>query len=137
MDVWSVGCLVFELLTAEYLFDPQGHGAVFSKDDDHMAQIIELLDDFPLELKMGGKYSRDLFDSEGKLRFIAKLKKWPLRRVMVEKYLWTEEDTKEFCDFLEMMLVIDWRQRSGAGECAKNGWLEVKAEDWGDELNRV
>jgi hypothetical protein len=60
-----------------------------------------------------------------------------LRRVMVEKYLWTEDDTKEFCDFLEMMLVIDWRKRSGAGECAKNGWLEVKPEDWGDELNRV
>ena len=30
-----------------------------------MAQIIELLGDFPLEAKMGGKYSRELFDHTG------------------------------------------------------------------------
>jgi serine/threonine protein kinase len=46
VDVWSVGCLLFELLTGEYLFDPQGQGNLFSKDDDHMAQIVELLGDF-------------------------------------------------------------------------------------------
>lgn len=56
---------VFELLTAEYLFDPQGQGELFTKDDDHMAQIIELLGDFPVEIKMGGKYSRELFDHTG------------------------------------------------------------------------
>lgn len=53
------------MLTAEYLFDPQGQGELFTKDDDHMAQIIELLGDFPLEVKMGGKYSRELFDQSG------------------------------------------------------------------------
>ena len=31
-----------------------------------MAQIIELLGDFPLEVKMGGKYSRELFDHTGR-----------------------------------------------------------------------
>ena len=61
----------FELLTAEYLFDPQGQGELFTKDDDHMAQIIELLGDFPLEAKMGGKYSRELFDHAGLSSFPA------------------------------------------------------------------
>lgn len=56
---------MFELLTAEFLFDPHGQGELFTKDDDHMAQIIELLGDFPLEIKMGGKYSRELFDHSG------------------------------------------------------------------------
>ena len=60
---------MFELLTAEYLFDPQGQGELFSKDDDHMAQIIELLGDFSLEVKMGGKYSRELFDHSGQFLF--------------------------------------------------------------------
>jgi hypothetical protein len=31
-----------------------------------MAQIIELLGDFPLDVKMGGKYSRELFDHSGR-----------------------------------------------------------------------
>lgn len=60
---------VFELLTAEFLFDPQGQGELFGKDDDHMAQIIELLGDFPMEVKLGGKYSRDLFDHTGLFLF--------------------------------------------------------------------
>jgi hypothetical protein len=58
---------VFELLTGEFLFDPHGQGELFTKDDDHMAQIIELLGDFPLEVKMGGKYSRELFDHSGNI----------------------------------------------------------------------
>lgn len=52
-------------MTADFLFDPHGQGELFTKDDDHMAQIIELLGDFPLEVKMGGKYSRELFDHTG------------------------------------------------------------------------
>jgi len=30
--MWSLGCLVFELLTGDYLFDPQGGGR-YTKDD--------------------------------------------------------------------------------------------------------
>ena len=65
-DMWSVACVIFELLTAEYLFDPQSQGNLFGKDDDHMAQIIELLGDFDTEMKFGGRYSREIFDSSGK-----------------------------------------------------------------------
>jgi len=64
-DVWSVACVIFELLSAEYLFDPHGQGGLFTKDDDHMAQIIELMGDFPLDAKMGGGYSREIFDHTG------------------------------------------------------------------------
>ena len=68
-DIWSVACVIFELLTAEYLFDPQSQGDLFGKDDDHVAQIIELLGEFG-ETKWGGRYSRELFDSSGAWRFL-------------------------------------------------------------------
>ena len=32
---------MFELITGDYLFDPQS-GTKYGKDDDHIAQIIEL-----------------------------------------------------------------------------------------------
>lgn len=92
-DIWSVACVVsssfhlasacvdplnlfyqlFELLTAEYLFEPQAQGELFGKDDDHVAQIIELLGDFPVDVKMGGNRSQDMFDSSGALYLSAKL----------------------------------------------------------------
>jgi len=128
-DVWSVACVVFELLTAEYLFDPQGQGELFTKDDDHMAQIIELLGDFPLEVKMGGKYSRELFDHSGGLRYIRTLKPWPLKRVMVEKYLFPEPDSALLCAFLEPMLAVDMRERVHARDMKDNKWLELTQED--------
>ena len=68
-DVWSVACVVFELLTAEYLFDPQSQGELFGKDDDHCAQIIELLGPWPKDVLWGGRYSREIFDSNGEWWF--------------------------------------------------------------------
>lgn len=64
-DIWSAACVVFELLTAEYLFDPQSQGELFGKDDDHCAQIIELLGAWPQSVLWGGRYSREIFDSNG------------------------------------------------------------------------
>ncbi|KAF8649716.1 hypothetical protein AX16_005488 [Volvariella volvacea WC 439] len=131
-DIWSVACVVFELLTAEYLFDPQGQGELFTKDDDHMAQIIELLGDFPLEVKMGGKYSRELFDHTGALRYIKTLKPWPLLRVMIEKYLYTEADANSLCSFLEPMLKTDFKQRANARDLIDHSWLSVTPEEEGE-----
>ena len=127
-DIWSVACVVFELLTAEYLFDPQAQANLFSKDDDHMALIIELLGDFDMDLKMGGRYSRELFDSKGQLRHIRNLKPWPLERVMVEKYMWNVEASKAFCEFLLPMLELDWRKRAQAKDLVDHPWLDVEGE---------
>lgn len=146
-DVWSVACVVFELLTAEYLFDPHGQGEMFTKDDDHMAQIIELLGDFPLDAKMGGRYSREIFDHAGKsnwkqnssrgltlrsgaLRYIKTLKPWPLNRVMTEKYLFSVSEANDLCSFLEPMLAVDQRERKEVRDIVDHYWLDVKDEEW-------
>ncbi|KAF5312106.1 hypothetical protein D9619_003398 [Psilocybe cf. subviscida] len=128
-DIWSVACVVFELLTAEYLFDPQGQGEIFNKDDDHMAQIIELMGDFPLSVKMDGKFSRELFDQTGALRYIKTLKPWPLKRVMMEKYLYPEADAVALGAFLEPMLQPDMRSRARARDLKDHPWLQVTKED--------
>ncbi|KAF8078305.1 CMGC/SRPK protein kinase [Lyophyllum atratum] len=128
-DIWSVACVIFELLTAEFLFDPHGQGELFTKDDDHMAQIIELLGDFPLEIKMGGRYSRELFDHTGTLRYIHSLKPWPLKRVMMEKYLYTEANAVALADFLLPMLAIDMKQRKHARDMLDHLWLAPSPDD--------
>ena len=121
---------MFELLTAEYLFEPQSQGQVFSKDDDHLAQIIELLGDVPQLVKQGGRYSRELFDHTGALRYIKQLKPWPFSRVMREKYLFEPAEADVLCSFLEPMLALDMRERASAGRMANHPWLDV---DWNEE----
>ena len=61
---------IFELITGgDYLFDPAS-GSRYSKDDDHIAQIIELMGEFPKPLAFSGKYSSDFFNRKGECRFV-------------------------------------------------------------------
>lgn len=57
--------MIFELITGgDYLFDPAS-GSRYSKDDDHIAQIMELLGDIPKSIALGGKYSSEFFNRKG------------------------------------------------------------------------
>src|ERR1700761_9187672 len=60
-DVWSMACMVFELLTGDYLFDPQA-GRGYGKDDDHVAQILELLGKMPKNVALSGRFSNEIFN---------------------------------------------------------------------------
>jgi serine/threonine-protein kinase SRPK3 len=53
-------------LTGDYLFNPDAVAKRYSKDDDHIAQIIELLGPFPVEFALSGKFSPDIFNRRGK-----------------------------------------------------------------------
>ncbi|KAF9907840.1 serine/threonine protein kinase, CMGC group [Linnemannia zychae] len=127
-DVWSVACMAFELISSDYLFDPQ-RGDNFSKDEDHMAQIIELMGPLPKRLLDSGKHSRDLFNRKGELRNIRKLRMWPLREVLSEKYVMPEEEASLLADFLEKMLQVDPSRRATAGAMTKHPWLRYKLEN--------
>lgn len=127
-DVWSVACMAFELISTDYLFDPQSGGANYTKDDDHMAQIIELMGDLPRKMIASGKYSRELFNSKGELRKIRKLRMWPIRDVLREKYVMPEEEALLLADFLEKMLQLDPSKRAPAGKMARHPWLRYKLD---------
>lgn len=55
-DIWSLACMIFELLTGEFLFEPR-KGNHFSKNDDHLAQMEELLRKIPLNFCLSGRKS--------------------------------------------------------------------------------
>ena len=101
-----------------------------------MAQIIELLGPVPAHVRRGARHARELFDAAGSLRYIRHLKPWPLARVMREKYLFGEDESKALCAFLEPMLDVDGRRRVRAGEGARHAWLDVDWEREGVALER-
>ena len=61
--------MMFELATGDFLFEPRA-GWNFSKDDDHLAQIAELLGSYPRHFSIAGKHSNHYFDRKGNLRRI-------------------------------------------------------------------
>lgn len=121
-DIWSTACMAFELATGDYLFEPHS-GEDYSRDEDHIAHIIELLGCIPRHFALSGKYSREFFNRRGELRHITKLKPWSLFDVLVEKYGWSHEDAGQFTHFLLPMLEMVPEKRASAGECLNHPWL--------------
>ena len=53
-DLWSLACMIFEMITNNYLFNPR-KDRHYSQDDDHLAQIQETLGKIPKKIALGGK----------------------------------------------------------------------------------
>lgn len=121
-DLWSFACLIFELLTGDYLFDPK-NGKSYTKDDDHVAQIIELLGHFPKSLLKDCYYAKDFFNSNGDLLRVSKLKPWGLKDVLIEKYKFSVSDAVEISNFLLPMLTLQPENRADAGGMLNHPWL--------------
>lgn len=123
-DIWSTACLAFELSTGDYLFDPHG-GENYTRDEDHLAHIIELMGTIPTNLIFLGKQGSKYFTSNGLLKNITKLKPWPIHNVLTEKYDWNQLDAEIFSDFLMPMLSYDPATRATAEQCLNHPWLEI------------
>ncbi|GLB35703.1 putative CMGC SRPK protein kinase [Lyophyllum shimeji] len=115
---------IFELITGgDYLFDPAS-GSRYSKDDDHIAQIMELMGEIPRSIAFSGKYSSEFFNRKGELRHINKLRYWPLDSVLHDKYLFSRAEAEEIAAFLAPMLRLHPDKRAKAGDLVHHRWLE-------------
>ncbi|KAL2868946.1 serine/threonine-protein kinase [Aspergillus lucknowensis] len=122
-DIWSMACMVFELITGDYLFDPQS-GTRYGKDDDHIAQVIELLGPFPKSLCLSGRWSQEIFNRKGELRNIHRLRHWALPDVLREKYHFSLSESMAISDFLLPMLEVLPERRANAGGMASHTWMQ-------------
>ncbi|XP_005931169.1 SRSF protein kinase 3 isoform X1 [Haplochromis burtoni] len=123
-DIWSTACMAFELATGDYLFEPHS-GEDYTRDEDHIAHIIELLGPIPLPFALSGRYSREYFSRRGDLRHISNLKPWGLFEVLLEKYEWPLDQAAQFSDFLLTMLELQPERRATAAECLQHPWLQT------------
>ncbi|GAB5354062.1 hypothetical protein AAMO2058_000087400 [Amorphochlora amoebiformis] len=130
-DIWSVACLVFELVTGDYLFDPKedeyGH---HSRDEDHLALIIELLGSMPKCLTRDGKYSKQFFSSSGQLRNIQQLDSWGLREVLLEKYKLSPKNADQLASFMSPMLSLDPTKRCSCFQALQHPFLDDARKDY-------
>lgn len=122
--------MVFELLTGDYLFDPKEDGRQrHSRDEDHLALIMELVGRLPKKLVSQGKYSRDLFDKKGSLRNIKELDHWGLDAVLKEKYKMHPDLADKLASFLCPMLDTNPAMRASASDALKHPWMTEIDED--------
>ncbi|KAI7865603.1 kinase-like domain-containing protein [Spinellus fusiger] len=125
-DMWSVACLIFELLTGDYLFDPRS-GKKYDKDDDHLGQMVELMRAVPRSLTTEGEYSTDFFTRKGELRRIKKLRYRRLRDILHDSFQVEPLEADRISDFLSPMLEVDRHKRADARTMLGSSWLHDSA----------
>ncbi|QCD88080.1 Protein kinase [Vigna unguiculata] len=123
-DLWSFACICFELATGDVLFDPHS-GDNYDRDEDHLALMMELVGKIPPKIALGGRYSREFFNRHGDLRHISNLRFWPMDKVLMDKYNFSEQDTKDMVDFLVPILDFVPEKRPTAAQCLSHPWLNA------------
>ena len=124
-DIWSLACMVFELVTGDYLFDPK-KGKTYSKNDDHLASISELIGECKDSRFLGRcEAASDFYDKNGKLKRIKKLKQWGLKEVLVEKYRVKDTEALFLANFLERCIKWNPKDRASAQELLSDPWIRM------------
>lgn len=132
VDIWSAACVIFELLTGDYLFDPHT-GAGYDRDEDHLALMMELLGTMPKYMTKRGEFSRDLFTRTGELRTIKRLDYFPLHEVLMDKYKMKKDEVDLITSFLLPMLRLDPWKRATAKDCLAHPFCAGADVDLGDD----
>ena len=128
VDIWSLACIVFEMITGDYLFEPRQKDKSYSKDDDHLAQFIELLDRIPKNFALSGTESKRFFTKDGKLGRISALHKCLLKDVLVKKYHFKKNEAIALNDFLLPMLEYCPEKRASARQMLNHPWLKAECK---------
>mmetsp|Transcript_38712 Transcript_38712/g.34412 ORF Transcript_38712/g.34412 Transcript_38712/m.34412 type:complete len:242 (+) Transcript_38712:2-727(+) len=123
-DIWSLACVIFEMLTSNFLFKPK-KGEKYSKSDDHLALMIEHLGKPPKNFALSGKYSRDYFNKTGNLIKIKDkdLSETTIAEALIDAGDIEEEEAFKIQDFLMPMLEWDPEKRISAADALKHPWL--------------
>jgi len=124
VDMWSLACMIFELLTGDYLFDPKADNKnQYSRDEDHLALMCELMGPMPRVISQRGSKSNLYFNRKGEFLRIRSLEMWPLYNVLTEKYLIDTEEAELIASFLLPMLSLSPNERISASDALLHPWL--------------
>jgi len=123
-----MGCMVFELLTGDFLFycSEDVHGN-YEQTDDHLALMLEAMDTdhMPSRLVKQGTRGRDYCTPSGALKRLPSrmLKPWSLFGLLHVKHGLDRQSAAEAAEFLSQCLQLDPKRRASADQLLLHPWL--------------
>jgi serine/threonine-protein kinase SRPK3 len=135
-DTWSFACMLFEMITGEFLFDPRKN-ANWSKSMDHLALMMEMLNKFPRNYSTIGTHSKKYVDNYGNLRKIANLNFVTMKDLLIQKYKALPTEAQRLEQFLLPMLYIYPQNRMFAFEALHQAWLNDTSKEIFEDPERL
>ena len=119
VDIWSIGCVVYELLTGEILFNPNKRRG-FTRNRQHIYDIQYLFGKLPLELINQSKKKDVYYRHNGLMKGTNSVKYIPFPIFLKKKLKHLNLPETEFnilVDFLEKTLEVNPNKRLSAMDC--------------------
>ena len=120
IDIWSAGCVMFELISGNILFKPTKFAHI-SQSENHIAAIIKLCGSIPNYMANGyyaykyfPKNVRTLNDINRTIN-IKRINRYSLRDILGDN---------SAIDLLEQMLQIDPNKRASAKSLLQHHWFD-------------
>ena len=126
-DIWSLGCLLYELITGYYIFDVESGKNELDRNRKHIALMYEVLGKMPKNISLNCKYSEKFFDLKGR---VLKYKK-DINYTSIEKLILEERNDIDetelniICDLIRKMLDYDPNKRITAKESLEHEWFKL------------
>ena len=120
-DVWSAACVLFELLTGSYLFQPEGESEEL-RDLDQLARFEEVVGRIPRECVRKSPRRHVLFDRKDSLKMQRVVRPHALARRLRKRGV-SENDSCLVEDLLLKMLKIVPEERLTAEACLRHPWF--------------
>lgn len=127
--MWSFACMLFEMLTGEFLFDPKKDKNL-KKSEDHIALMMELLNKFPRNYSTIGTNSKKYVDENGNLKKIKNLNFMNLKDLLTHYHGVKEDEAEALSDFLMPMLNIYPEERARAEDMLNHYWLDMDTKEF-------
>ena len=122
-DIWTLGCLIFEFFTGDYLFDVERSDKSIERDRLHIHQMYEILGKMPREMADMCDFSEDLFDNKGRVLKHKNCNYTSISEILIKEYEFQEDNAKDIECFLKKLLNYDPKNRSSAEELLNDSWL--------------
>ncbi|KAJ4490312.1 kinase-like domain-containing protein [Lentinula aciculospora] len=123
-DIWTLGCVLYELITGESLFDPffQTVELGLTPEESHLIQIIEICGEFPKDVAKSGRNACKWFYNDGSLRLNTTYYPVTMKDILHSRV--EQSEVAHTADLLESMLRLRPQERLKAVDLLNHPWLD-------------
>ncbi|KAI0782605.1 kinase-like protein [Abortiporus biennis] len=124
IDIWTVGCIVFELPVGRWLFDPK-ETEEYSLEDEHFVRMMQFTgEQFKMSMLRDGKNTHRYFNEDGTKRTVRELEYYSIEMALSAYNVMPEDEFEPAADFIRTCIHLDPKDRPTAEELREHPWLK-------------